>query len=163
MQEKETDIMRKEEINETFSKVFAHQDLIVCIRQYNILLQQMCELPPGELVMLIIISKYEEQGVHTSATDLVKTMSLSRPAVSRMLHTLEKKGLLQMENDKEDHRIIRVKMKPLGQELVQREVSRCARIMKKVAERVGYENVHKMLEYNQRFCGELANVLEEES
>lgn len=61
----------------------------------------------GEFMVLERIHSYSRQygeiyGAHVS--DLVRELEISPPALSRMLRSLEQKGLLERESDREDRR-----------------------------------------------------------
>lgn len=154
MEERENTL---EEINDNCA--FPFQELLVCIRLYHVLMQQICDLPMGELVMLLLICRCKNNREAISTTWLVKEMSLSRPAVSRMLHVLEKKGYIHLENDAEDHRCVKICPTSAGRELVEKEMETCADILKNAAGNLDMEEICAMVEMNRKFCGEIAKEL----
>ena len=67
-----------------------YKELIVQMRKSNLLFQQMSSVPLGELTMLLAISRQSERLGAVRVSGLGTAMKLSRPAVSRMVHVLEK-------------------------------------------------------------------------
>ena len=85
-------------------------------------------------------------------------MKLSRPAVSRMLHVLEKKGYIQMKSGEEDLRYVYVFLTDKGSELLHREMAHGCRVLEKVRERMGSRCLNDYL----RYCGKFQEILSEE-
>lgn len=79
-------------------------------------------------------------------------MKLSRPAVSRMLHNLERKGHLEMKSSEEDHRYVKVQFTQTGKELIIEEFEKCCKLLERVKERMGEKDMYKFLYYYSQFC-----------
>lgn len=129
-----------------------YKELIVQIRRVNLHFQQMCSIPPGELTMLITINRLLEQKKPVMVSSLGNALKLSRPAVSRMLHTLEKKGYIRRKNGIKDQRYVFIDFTEDGDRLVHSELGNCYGLLKRVAERMGEEDMKKFLHYNNKFC-----------
>ncbi len=142
-------------------KTLTYQDIFISIRQIHVYLQQILNLPPGELTMLTTIDRCGQKNGRVLATDLVNELSLSRPAVSRMLHVLQKKKLVELRPNENDHRCIEVDISESGREILQEEYQECCKILEGIAENFGAEKMQRMVEYNYEFCNELAKLLEE--
>ena len=69
-------------------------------------------------------------------SDIGDAMKLSRPAVSRMLHNLERKGYLEMKSSEEDHRYVKVQFTQTGKELITEELEKCCKLLERVKERM---------------------------
>ena len=69
-----------------------YQQLIMQMRKANVQFQQMCNIPSGELTMLLTLRHLLLAKAFVIPSDIGDAMKLSRPAVSRMLHNLERKG-----------------------------------------------------------------------
>lgn len=77
-----------------------YQQLIIQMRKANVQFQQMCNIPSGELTMLLTLRHLLLAKEFVIPSDIGDAMKLSRPAVSRMLHNLERKGYLEMKATK---------------------------------------------------------------
>lgn len=128
-----------------------YKELIVQMRKAHILFQQMSSIPLGELTMLLAISRQSERLGAVRVSGLGAAMRLSRPAVSRMLHTLEKKGCIQMKNGEEDQRYVYVSLTEKGREVLHREMHSGYCILERVRERMGGQCLHEYLDYCERF------------
>ena len=113
-----------------------YQQLIIQMRKANVQFQQMCNIPSGELTMLLTL----------------RHLLLSRPAVSRMLHNLERKGYLEMKSSEEDHRYVKVQFTQTGKELIIEEFEKCCKLLERVKERMGEKDMYKFLYYYSQFC-----------
>ena len=125
--------------------------LIMQMRKANLLLQQVCQVPLGELTMLLTLSCLSEGTGAVPASSLDKAMNLSRPAVSRMLHVLEKKGCLEMKNDEDDQRYVLVYPTEKGLKILQEELSYGYHLLKRVSDRMGVEHTRDFLHYSAEF------------
>lgn len=134
-----------------------YQQLIIQMRRANLHFQQMCTVPSGELTMLLTLSKLFLRKAFVIPTDIGEAMKLSRPAVSRMLHNLERKGYLRMKSRKEDHRYVMVELTPKGRELIEKETEKFCRLLEKVAEKMGEKDMQEFLCYYSKFCSILAD------
>lgn len=135
-----------------------YKELIVQMRKSNLLFQQMSSVPLGELTMLLAISRQSERIGAVRVSGLGNAMKLSRPAVSRMLHVLEKKGYIQMKNGEEDQRYVFVSLTDKGQKLLHQEMDYGYHMLEKVRERMGDRCLHDYLHY----CGKFHEILSEE-
>lgn len=135
-----------------------YKELIVQMRKSNLLFQQMSSVPLGELTMLLAISRQSERLGAVRVSGLGTAMKLSRPAVSRMLHVLEKKGYIQMKSGEEDLRYVYVFLTDKGSELLHREMTHGCRVLEKVRERMGSRCLNDYL----RYCGKFQEILSEE-
>ena len=128
-----------------------YKELIVQMRKSSLLFQQMSRIPLGELSMLLAISRLSKELGKVKVSSLGNAMKLSRPAVSRMLHNLEKKGYVQMKNSDEDQRYVFVYTTEKGTALLQNELNYGYRIMEKVRKRMGNDCMQGFLHYSNEF------------
>lgn len=154
MEFEETDqseqVPQKEKENQDVS-TDDYKDLIIRMRKANLLFQQMSRIPLGELSMLLAISRLSKELGKVKVSSLGNAMKLSRPAVSRMLHNLEKKGYVQMKNSDEDQRYVFVYTTEKGKALLQNELNYGYRIMEKVRKRMGSDCMQGFLRYSNEF------------
>lgn len=135
-----------------------YKELIVQMRKSSLLFQQISSVPLGELTMLLAISRQSERVGSVRVSGLGTAMKLSRPAVSRMLHVLEKKGYIQMKNGEEDQRYVFVSLTEKGQELLHQELAYGYQVLEKVRDRMGDRCLTDYLHY----CGKFHEILSEE-
>ncbi len=135
-----------------------YQQLIIQLRKTNVQFQQMCNIPSGELTMLITLRILLFKKKFVIPSDIGETLRLSRPAVSRMIHNLERKGYLQMKESAQDHRNVMVEFTSKGRNLIKEEIDQCCILLKKVAKRMGEKDMRMFLHYYNKF----SNILAEE-
>lgn len=136
-----------------------YQQLIIQMRKANVRFQQMCNIPSGELTMLLTLRRLLLAKTFVIPSDIGEAMKLSRPAVSRMLHNLERKGYLQMQSREEDHRYVQVQFTQTGRELITEELEKCCTLLERVKERMGEKDMHKFLYYYSQFCSILVEEI----
>lgn len=148
---KQTEQDRKcEEDTESEISVDDYRRLVMQMRKANLLLQQITEIPLGELTMLLTISRMSEETGEAKVSCLGERMKLSRPAVSRMLHVLEKKGYIEMQNGREDQRYLFVRLMDRGRECLKEEMQDGYRVLRRVRDRMGEQKLYDFLcSYNQ--------------
>lgn len=139
-----------------------YQEMIVQFRKINLHFQQMCGMPAGELTMMLTIHRLMEQGASVTVSKLGKVLYLSKPAVSRMLHTLKRKGYIQMSCGQDDHRFVHVEYTEDGLRRMQEELSKGVSAMRRVFSRMGREDMSRLLHYCYRFCSILSEEISEE-
>ena len=64
-----------------------YQQLIIQMRRANVQFQQLCNIPSGGLTMLLTLRRLLLAKTFVIPSDIGDALKLSRPAVSRMLHT----------------------------------------------------------------------------
>jgi DNA-binding MarR family transcriptional regulator len=128
-----------------------YQQLIIQMRKANVQFQQMCNIPSGELTMLLTLRHLLLAKEFVIPSDIGDAMKLSRPAVSRMLHNLERKGYLEMKSSEEDHRYVKVQFTQTGKELIIEEFEKCCKLLERVKERMGEKDMYKFLYYYSQF------------
>ncbi len=129
-----------------------YQQLIIQMRKANVQFQQMCNIPSGELTMLLTLRRLLLVKAFVIPSDIGDAMKLSRPAVSRMLHNLERKGYLEMKSSEEDHRYVKVQFTPQGKNLITAELEKCCMLLERVKERMGEGDMNRFLHYYSEFC-----------
>lgn len=95
-----------------------YQQLIIQMRRANVQFQQLCNIPSGELTMLLTLRRLLLAKTFVIPSDIGDALKLSRPAVSRMLHNLERKGYLEMKSSEEDHRYVKYSSPRQGRSLL---------------------------------------------
>ena len=106
-----------------------YQQLIIQMRRANAQFQQLCNIPSGELTMLLTLRRLLLAKTFVIPSDIGDALKLSRPAVSRMLHNLERKGYLEMKSSE------------------------------RVKERMGEKDMNQFLYYYSEFCSILIDEI----
>ena len=88
-----------------------------------------CNIPSGELTMLLTLRRLLLVKTFVIPSDIGDALKLSRPAVSRMLHNLERKGYLEMKSSEEDHRYVKVQFTQAGKKLITEELEKCGTLL----------------------------------
>ena len=115
----------------------------------------------GEFAALELISHHSRQcgalyGVYVS--ELLKVMDVSAPALSRLLRSMEQKGLCVREIDPEDRRSICVHLTPKGQQARDKGHTLMLGFASRVVDGMGEEEFRQMIALWNRF----GDVMEEE-
>ena len=95
------------------------------------------------------------QGLHVS--ELQKTLHCSKPAMSQMLNSLEKKGYVKREIDNADRRKIAVTPTESGIAVLELTINYIDGIVNNITERLGPDDTHELIRLLTRL-----NVIAEE-
>ncbi len=109
-------------------------------------------------VMSIIHSEYNETGQKLTPTSLNDMLGTKKPATSRMLTVLEKKGYVEKTSDERDRRIYYLELTKKGNEILEREKSLFHDLINRISLRLGDEEIEQILQALTR----LNDILEEE-
>lgn len=94
-------------------------------------------------------------GIKTS--DLTKKLCITKPATSKILNSLEEKGYIERSSNKEDRRIVYVKLTEKGTLYLQEQNIKFKKFTYKVIEKMGEEDIDNLI----RLFNKLYNVIEE--
>ena len=136
-----------------------YQQLIIQMRRANVQFQQMCNIPSGELTMLLTLRRLLLAKTFVIPSDIGDALKLSRPAVSRMLQNLERKGYLEMKSSEEDHRYVKVKFTQAGKKLITEGLEKCGTLLERVTERMGEKEMNQFLYDYSEFCSILVDEI----
>ena len=126
-------------------------DFLIQLRKANLCFQKQCQAPIGEVTVLLTIRQMFEQNLSVNVSSLGEKLHLSRPAVSRMMHTLRKKGYIEFHPGEKDHRYIYIELTGTGKELIQKELDRCLSLLRRVSAQMGEEDMERYMYYNRKF------------
>lgn len=80
-----------------------------------------CSASHSEIMLMYIsLDWFAEHGEYISAAQAAKMMGVSAPSVSRTLKSLEEKGLIKRDLDKNDRRSVRIIVTKSGERRVKR-------------------------------------------
>lgn len=82
---------------------------------------------------------------NTSCSDIQSNLYITKPAVSQILNTLEKKGYVNREIDKSDRRKISVTLTPQGQEILKETKKYADMTLGTTISRFGEENTRQLI------------------
>lgn len=147
--------MTEEEICEQFPKIMDRLGKV----SMSMLLG---DLTRNEFIALNVIHGYakehkEVKGIYVSG--LAAAMNSSAPAISRLLRTLEERGLIERSVDRKDRRNTFVSMTDSGERIRKEGMNRLGKVFVNVIHRMGNESMEVML----RMFEEFARILEEEA
>ena len=89
------------------------------------------------------ISEYSSKGV--KASDLSKFLSITKPAISKLINTLEEKGFVERITDKSDRRVVYVNLTDSGEEILTKENKMFEEFTQKVVEKMGEKDTYEMI------------------
>ena len=105
-------------------------------------------LSQGEFFMLVKIDCLEGEEGEVSITELTNFCHVSMPAVSRMLHSMEKKGYLERYASRKDKRTTFVKLTDLEKTYKEEAQKKVTKFIEKVSKQMGEE---KMRQFTKLF------------
>lgn len=94
-------------------------------------------------------------GMKTS--DLTKILCITKPATSKMLNTLEENGYIKRCSNKNDRRVVYVRVTDEGEKYLEEEIKKFNNFTFKVIEKIGEEDTDNLI----RLFGKLSDVIEE--
>ena len=90
--------------------------------------------------------------------ELAQRARVSPPGASRMLRTMEEKGLIERRVDRNDRRNTYITLTEGGEAAWRRTTERLSTFLDRVVDRMGLENVQTMIDLWNRF----SDILEDE-
>ncbi len=121
-------------------------------------LRQQSDLTFGEFCAMSMIEASQKDGNQLTPTSLNEQLGTKKPATSRMLTVLEKKGFLKKVSDVKDHRISYLELTVLGKQALFKEQDIFYKLLSRIGRRMGKDEIAQMVLSLQK----LGNILEEE-
>ena len=137
------------------------EDLITVMHHLKTLVSQI--RPQGNMtfgefcVMSMIESKEKEECTLLTPTSLNDLLGTKKPATSRTLAVLEKKGYLAKKSDEKDHRICYLELTNQGKVALEQEREFYQDIMQRIVKRIGTDEIQSIT----KALNHLSNILEE--
>lgn len=100
-----------------------------------------------------------EKGKSMRASDLAKALNMSRPAVSKTLNSLEQKKLIERYEDKNDRRVVYIKLTQKGNNYVVHAQQKLDAFAKKIMMKLGEDELESLV----RVLGHLYEIMKEEA
>lgn len=131
-----------------------HQMQASCLRMANEGL-----LPRGEQAAIMSVGNHMDHPNGIRVSDLSRELEVTNAAVSKMLNTLEKKGLIHRTGDGRDRRVVWVRLTVEGETLYHRAIEDQTAFLNRVFRRMGEEELITFLSLWEKFN----KIIEEES
>ena len=90
-------------------------------------------------------------------TDVSRFLSVSKAAVSQMLRSLENKGYITREVDRNNRRNVIVTLTPAGREVLEEQYGEFSRLLEMVVDRLGEDETREMI----RIVDHMGSILDE--
>ena len=130
---------------------------------------EMGNISHGEFVLMFMISHIvEEKSVSSDElgvkiSELSGHLHMSNPAASKMLSSLEDKGLIERKMGKNDRRVVYAALTPPGNELMQQYKKRFLEMSDLIVDRLGEEETKSLIIIINHLCEILEQIKSESS
>lgn len=137
---------------------------VLRLKKYKSPLPVNLDIPIGEFVILqnIELIKGQNNG-KVYVSDIMKTIPVSKSAVSQALGMLEKKNYILREIAKDDHRKIEVILTPQGKDILLKNKVVFEDIFDELISRMGEENVTQLVIYINKFAAIMEDMMKEKN
>lgn len=114
--------------------------------------QPMKELSMGEYALLKEIAEISSSGDNgeLNVSDLAEYMNMSKPALSRMLSSLEEREYIRRICRKSDRRSSQVTLSPEGELILEKEKQFYLNAIERIAARMGRSDLEQLLNLNEK-------------
>lgn len=124
------------------------------------------EISPAEFCAIIAIAKYnkKEEGkdqVDITVSELVEKLGSSLPAVSKLLRSIEQKGLIERTVNHSDRRVTNIVLSDEGKKLLDQQIKARDAMMEHIVQEMGEENMRMLLTQMQNLYTILKSEVEE--
>ena len=99
----------------------------------------------------VLLNINAEQG--TPATKIAPLMGLEARSLTRLLKSMEEKGLIRREPDANDKRLVRILLTPQGREKKETSRKTVLRFNEVVREQISADRLENFFDVLQRICG----------
>lgn len=100
---------------------------------------------PGEFVLMDEVLSSDNSSAGIKINDIAKSTGMSKPSMSRMLNSLEKKGYVKRQIHSEDRRVVCVKLTSRGKKALQQTKQKFTTFITDVFEEMGSEDSETLL------------------
>lgn len=106
----------------------------------------LCGLTPPELFACHTVMINDHMNKSTRAKDIANALEISKPAVSKLLNAMERKGLIQREHREEDRKAVFVVLTEKAKSILEEQRATASVMTEKVFAEMGVERAKEMLE-----------------
>ena len=118
------------------------------------------ELNMGELMVLGSFMKNNDADENICIQHVQRRLNVTKPAISQILNSLEKKGYISREIDHSDRRKFIINPTPKGYEVMLSNKKHTDFFIAEIVSRFGEENTNQLIDLFERFhaiCNEIKN------
>lgn len=116
-------------------------------------------IPHGEFATLSAIVTLSEDNIKATTSTLSELLSISKPAVSQSINSLEKKNLVKREIDANDKRIYCLSLTDEGTEKMQKFYSKCSKILEVLLSRLGEDDARQFVTLINKTHGVIKDMI----
>lgn len=148
------DDSKKSKVNEDLKKDLLHALFVLRNMSYQRIKQWRFDMNMPAFAMLKQLQAREEKGVSGGAwlSEMTEYLCVSKAAVSQMLGTLEKRGLVTREPDPGNRRTVIVKLTPSGSETIEQYERSFDTFIGMLVERFGREDTSEIIRLIYKFA-----------
>ncbi|WP_195251144.1 MarR family winged helix-turn-helix transcriptional regulator [Romboutsia sp. 1001713B170207_170306_H8] len=95
------------------------------------------------------------------ASDLSKYSMITKPAISKLINTLEEKGFVERVADKSDRRVVYVNLTNSGEEILIKENQMFEEFTQKVVEKMGEKDTDEMIRLFKKMYDSIVEIKKE--
>lgn len=99
---------------------------------------------------------YSSKGI--KASDLSKFLLITKPAISKLINTLEEKGFVERITDKSDRRVVYINITEEGEKILAKETEMFEEFTHKIVEKMGEEDTNEMIRLFKRMYDAIAEM-----
>ncbi len=136
--------------------------LITALHHFKVLVSQLKpqgEMTFGEFCVMSMIDQETESTNHKlTPTRLNELLGTKKPATSRILTVLEKRGFVVKTCDENDHRMSYLELTNLGRQVLSQEREEFHKLVNRITARLGNEDIEQITSTLSR----LSDILEDE-
>lgn len=88
---------------------------------------------------------HNDNAEYINCSQISNRLHISKPAVSKLLNTLEEKGYVQRQVDQNDRRAVLVCLTPLGKQYLHQKGEMMKTLMERIIHRFGEQNAQQLI------------------
>lgn len=116
------------------------------LRKVDVCFPQDATIQFGEMIVLSSMAENKHTSNRMSANEVCESLNISRPAVSQILNSLEKKGCITREIDAFDRRKINVSATEKGNGLLENALILYSEALDNIFEKYGEEKIKTLVQ-----------------
>lgn len=96
------------------------------------------------------------------ASDLSKYLMVTKPAISKLINTLEEKGLVERITDKSDRRVVYINITPKGENILIEQTKVFEKFTHRIVEKMGEKDTDEMIRLFQKMYDSIVEMENED-
>lgn len=141
---------------ETYLNLLGNLQTMVCLKP-----EQLSGASRAELILIYHVLDYsaENEGENMTAAQAARLLGVSKPAVSRMLRNLSRKGFIERNYDLRDHRTVRIIVNDAGKQMFESFLDAIFAVLDAALENFSDEELETMVDLHGRFVNAVAKSI----